>query len=153
MTKCKKNKKTDSYAIPINWDKVDEFLLAGCIGTEIAGFLGIHEDTLYRATAREHNMTFAAYRASKRAKGDSILRAHQFAKALGLTDKGDNTLLIWLGKTRLGQREMRDQDDISLTIAEVLEHLKNGNISQKDLENLNESEMETKQSLSDYRQE
>src|SRR5271163_3811980 len=92
----------------IDWKKVDELMMAGCPGSEIAGYLGFHPDTLYRRVKEEKNMEYAAYLAEKRSKGDAILRAHQYAKAMGFTEKGDNTLLIWLGKNRLGQKENRD---------------------------------------------
>ena len=89
----------------IDWKKVDDLLLAGCHGTEIAAYIGIHPDTLYLRCKSEQGMVFSAYSQEKKAKGESILRAHQYAKAVGLTTKGDNTLLIWLGKNRLKQRE------------------------------------------------
>lgn len=98
--------------LEIDWDKVDELLTSGCLGTEVAAYLGIHPDTFYRRIKEKFDMGFTDFMQEKRAKGDSILRAHQFAKALGLTDKGDNTLLIWLGKCRLRQRDT-DQPDIS----------------------------------------
>jgi hypothetical protein len=88
-----------------DWKKIDDLLIAGCNGTEIAGYLGINQDTLYRWALEDKNMTFADYQAEKRSRGDSLLKAQQFAKAMGLTDKGDNTLLIWLGKCRLKQKE------------------------------------------------
>ena len=90
----------------IDWEEIDGLIMAGCHGTEIAGHLGITVQTLYARTKKEKKLTYHDYSASKKAKGESILRAHQYNKALGLTDKGDNTLLIWLGKTRLGQKEM-----------------------------------------------
>lgn len=93
-------------AYEIDWDKVDELLMSGCLGTEIASYFGLNPETLYNRTKTDKGMGFHDYSASKKAKGESILRAHQYAKAIGLTEKGDNTLLIWLGKTRLGQREM-----------------------------------------------
>lgn len=91
-----------------DWKKIDDLLMAGCLGTEIAGYLGIHPETLYRWVEEEKKMGFADYLLEKRSKGDSIIRAQQYAKALGLSDKGDNTLLIWLGKNRLKQRDNHD---------------------------------------------
>lgn len=98
----------------LDWKKIDELLIAGCTGTEIAGYFGIHPDTLYIRCQKEKSMGFSAYAQEKRSKGDSILRAHQYAKALGLTDKGDNTLLIWLGKTRLAQERAEKEFESSL---------------------------------------
>lgn len=93
----------------VDWKKVDELLIARCLGTEIAGYFGMCADTLYKRVEREKGMTFSAYLQQNRSKGEAILRAHQYAKALGLTDKGDNTLLIWLGKNRLNQSDSPEQ--------------------------------------------
>lgn len=91
-----------------DWEKIDNLLVAGCTGTEIAGYLGIHPETLYKWAEQDKKMGFSDYLAQKRSKGDSLLKAHQYAKAMGMTDKGDNTLLIWLGKCRLKQKEHSD---------------------------------------------
>ncbi len=86
---------------PIDWKKVDQLLLAGCHGTEIAPHFDIDIDTFYRKVQAEHNIGFTAYSALKRNQGDSLLKAKQYEKAMS----GDNTLLIWLGKSRLKQRD------------------------------------------------
>lgn len=92
-----------------DWKKIDDLLVAGCNGADVAGFFGIHPDTLYRWVEEDKNMDFTAYLSEKRSKGDALLKAQQYAKAMGLTDKGDNTLLIWLGKSRLKQKEEEGQ--------------------------------------------
>ena len=89
----------------INWKFVDEHLEAGCSGTEIAARLGIHPDTLYINCEKEFNIGFSAYSQQKKQSGEALLRKAQFDKAIGNTDRGDNTLLIWLGKVRLEQKE------------------------------------------------
>lgn len=107
-----KNEEINSPGRPkadIDWHKVNELLIAGCSGAEISGYLGISTYTLYDRCVSDKGVMFSQYSQDKQAKGDSILRAHQYAKALGLTDKGDNTLLIWLGKTRLKQKEHTDE--------------------------------------------
>lgn len=88
---------------PIDWNKVDHLLMAGCHGTEIAAHFDMHHETFYNRVSQEKGMGFTAYCAEKRAKGDSLLRAKQFEKAVA--NSGDNTMLIWLGKQRLGQTE------------------------------------------------
>ena len=65
-------------------------------------------------------MSFTHYSQKMRAKGDSVLRHKQFDKAV--KGDGDNTMLIWLGKTRLGQRENNEpteshQDKENLNLA------------------------------------
>lgn len=87
----------------IDWNKVDQLLMAGCHGTEIASHFDMHHETFYNRVSQEKGMGFTAYCAEKRAKGDSLLRAKQFERALA--NHGDNTMLIWLGKQRLGQSE------------------------------------------------
>ena len=90
----------------IDWNYVDELLHARCSGREIAADLGINPHTLYDRCLSDHGVMFAEYSQQKYAKGDRLLKKQQFDKALGLTKDGDNTLLIWLGKTRLEQKEM-----------------------------------------------
>lgn len=86
---------------PINWKLVDDLLIAGCNGSEIASHFDMHPDTLYRRIEEQYGMGFTAYCSEKRQRGDSILRSKQFEKAM----KGDNTMLVWLGKNRLKQAE------------------------------------------------
>ena len=86
---------------PIDWNIVDNALVAGCSGVEIAGLLGVHYETLYDRTVKEKGKSFTEYSHEKKAKGDSLLRQKQFQEAM----KGDRGMLIWLGKNRLGQRE------------------------------------------------
>lgn len=94
----------------IDWKKADELMIAGCKGTEVAAYFGIHPNTFYRKVEEEKKISFGEYLQEKRSKGDSLLKAQQFAKAMGLTEKGDNTLLIWLGKTRLEQKEIKESE-------------------------------------------
>ncbi len=94
----------------IDWDKVDSLLTAGCPGTEVAGYLGIHPNTLYKHVQEEKKCEFSEYLQQKRSNGKALIRSQQFAKALGKTELGDTTLLIWLGKTSLEQREIKETD-------------------------------------------
>ena len=106
----------------IDWKKVDDLLVAGSSGAEIAANMGIHPTTLYNRCVTDKEMPFCDYSAQKRSKGDSLLRAHQFAKALGFTDKGDNTLLIWLGKVRLKQMTPEDETQRQTTYNIMVPH-------------------------------
>lgn len=100
--KMTEQKKTTRPLSQIDWKVANELLEAGCYGTEVASFFGIHEDTFYKHVVRQYGMGFTAYMQLKRAKGDSILRATQFEVAVKGKDKA---MLIWLGKQRLNQRE------------------------------------------------
>lgn len=123
----------------IDWKKVEDLLIAGCMGTGIAAYLGISPATLYDRCLIEKGILFSQFSQEKKEKGDEILRSHQYAKALGLTDKGDNTLLIWLGKTRLKQREyieeQNNNSDLNNKFESLMETMKNNQESKSDLTN------------------
>lgn len=95
--------------IPIDFTIVDKMLESGCDGVQIASRLGCHPDTLYIRTHDVFDMTFSAYASLKRAKGDSFIHETQYDLA---TKDRDKTMLIWLGKQRLGQKEPKDTKDI-----------------------------------------
>ena len=90
----------------IDFSVVDDMLEAGCTGEEVAARLGIHADTLYNRIKEETNLGFSAYRQQKVAMGDQILREKMYGQAKG----GNTTMLIFLGKTRLGMSEKVEVD-------------------------------------------
>lgn len=94
----------------IDWKIVDKLLEADCEGTEIAAYIGVHPDTLYLRCQKEKKMGFSEYLQEKKAKGNSLIKVKQFEAAV--KDK-DKTMLIWLGKQRLGQREKQEIDHTS----------------------------------------
>jgi hypothetical protein len=100
----------------IDWDKVDELLIRGSPGTEVAAHFGIHPDTLYKKIESKYHMGFSAYLHEKRSYGNALLRAQQFDKAMGYTKKGDTQLLLKLGQERLGQKDSKENDEKSNTI-------------------------------------
>jgi len=91
--------------IEIDMKIVDDLLIQGSNGAQIAAYLGINDETLYHRIENNFGMNFSDYAAKKRSKGDAMLHAAQFKKAV----RGDNTQLIWLGKNRLGQRDGEDK--------------------------------------------
>ena len=102
-TKAKKNGRPET---PIDWKQVENLLMAGCLGTEVAASIGISEDTLYRRVVKELKYeSFTAYSAEFKQKGDSLLKAKQFESAI--KDK-NIPMQIWLGKQRLGQKDKTD---------------------------------------------
>lgn len=119
----------------IPWDEVDNLLVAGCSGREIAGYLGINNHTLYDRCLQDNGIMFSEYSQQKHSKGETILRAHQYAKAIGKTEAGDNTLLIWLGKTRLDQSE-RVKVDVNTNLSD-LAHWVKGQEGEEDKSELN----------------
>lgn len=88
----------------INWAKVDTYLKAQCDGASIAGMLGVHPDTLYRACTRDKKMTFAAYSQQKRTEGRELLRASMYLDAIN----GNVTMKIFLSKQYLGFSDRND---------------------------------------------
>jgi hypothetical protein len=92
--------------IPIDWKQVDEWIKRGSLGTHIAACLGICSDTLYDRCQQEHGIGFSEYLAQKRSVGDTGLLGKQYDEAMN----GNTTLLIWLGKVRLGQKETEPDD-------------------------------------------
>jgi hypothetical protein len=91
--------------VKIDWKQVENLLMAGCSGVEIAASLGIHENTLYKRCKDDLKVEFVAFSQQNKAKGDCLLKAKQFESAI----KDKNTpMQIWLGKQRLGQKEKTD---------------------------------------------
>jgi hypothetical protein len=85
----------------IDWEKVDRLIEAGCSGHEIAPAIGISSDTLYERCVLEKEMTYSDYSSKLRSKGDGLIKAKQFQLAMS----GNPSMLIWLGKNRLGQSD------------------------------------------------
>ncbi len=97
--------------IIIDWDFVNALCKIQCIGKEIAGALGISYDTLQRGCKREHKQTFAEYFRQKRKAGYPDLRRWQWEAA----ERGNVTMLIWLGKQYLGQKNIVESQDETKT--------------------------------------
>lgn len=87
----------------IDWEVVDHKLRANCHGTTIASNFGICSDTLYQRCLLEKGMTFSEYSQQKKIEGDDCLKTTQYEEA---TIEKNTTLLIWLGKVRLDQKEI-----------------------------------------------
>lgn len=88
----------------IDWKKLDSLCAKQCTLVEVSETLGVSEDTVERAIKREKNCGFAEYFAVKRKKGIAKLRTKQFDMAI----KGDKTMLVWLGKQYLQQRDKQE---------------------------------------------
>jgi hypothetical protein len=85
----------------IDWDEVKESLLKGCTVLDIAAEQGVYDGTLREACRREQKMQWTEFCSMYRHRGDALLRKKQFDSAMS----GDRTLLVWLGKQRLDQRD------------------------------------------------
>jgi hypothetical protein len=116
----------------INWVKVEKMAMAGANGKQISSALGIHYDTLTTACVRENKSTFSDYLQAKREKGNNFLLSKQYDIAI----EGDRSMLIWLGKNRLGQSDKKE------VISE------NKNVQTYDLSNLTDEELKQLAKLS-----
>lgn len=84
--------------IEIDWKQVEELAAIMCTQIEIAAVLGISTKTLQRSKK------FWEVYDRGREKAKTSLRRAQFKKAMD----GNTTMLIWLGKQYLEQREKTD---------------------------------------------
>lgn len=113
MKEEKKKSKVGRKKLKIDWDRVDESLIAGSNGVQVAAMLGVHPETLYDKCLQEKKVYFSDYMQQKRQEGNDILLGKQFELAKG----GDKMMLIWLGKNRLDQsdkKEIKQQNTGSL---------------------------------------
>lgn len=88
------------------WDdadyyKVEQLCLIQCTGEEIASVMGVDYDTLNRLLRDKYGMQFSDYYKKVAPNGKAALRRMQYKAA----EKGNVTMLIWLGKQYLGQTE------------------------------------------------
>ena len=85
--------------VKIDYEAVEKLASIGCTQEEIADFLGCSVRTLLR------NGKFCQTYKRGISHSKRSLRRMQFDKA----SKGNTTMLIWLGKQMLGQREKVEQ--------------------------------------------
>ena len=100
----KKKSNAGRKKIKIDWKKVDNSLMSGSNGVQVAAMLGISFDTLSRRTKDEKNADFAEYLQQKRQEGNDVLFGLQYK----LAKEGDRGMLIWLGKNRLDQSDKKE---------------------------------------------
>ena len=114
-----KKRKPGRPKMPIDWNRVGQLCAAGCYGGSIAHDLGIATETLYVRCQQDLGQDFSAFRLAHVQRGDDILRLKQF----DLATKGNERMLIWLGKNRLNQRdktEVTGNNGAPLPVIEVV---------------------------------
>jgi hypothetical protein len=94
----------------IDWQQVNQMCAIHCTGEEQAAVLGIDYDTLNSACKREHKMSFSDYFKQKASHGKMSLRRKQYTTAMD----GNTTMLVWLGKNWLGQRDQPESEPVDL---------------------------------------
>lgn len=87
--------------VEVNWDEFNKLCHLQCTLQEIAGWFDCSEDTIERRVKETHGVKFADYYRQKASRGKISLRRQQFQ----LAEKGNATMLIWLGKQYLGQSD------------------------------------------------
>jgi methylphosphotriester-DNA--protein-cysteine methyltransferase len=97
---------------PKDWETVDKLCQLMCTAEEIAGFLDVSVDTLYRRIKETHDLTFAEYLTQKRVGAQIALRRAQWQSAMN----GNVAMQIFLGKQYLGQS---NKMDVTATAKEV----------------------------------
>lgn len=100
----------------------------GITEEQVAWLLNCHKDTVLKFIKRKYGCTFTEFRAQKEIYIDFLLLNKQVEVAL----KGDKTLLVWLGKARLGQKEttetvLKNQGEPTKLIIEMGDSLQNNN--------------------------
>ena len=88
----------------IDWNYVGKMLEADASAEGIAATINIDRGTLYKRCITDNKCEFTTFSASKKAKGNELLKAKQFQVAMS----GDKVMLIWLGKQRLGQADKQE---------------------------------------------
>lgn len=111
----------------IDYDQLEKLCQLQCTLLEIAYFFGCSDDTIENRVKERFDMTFSEYYKKYSAHGKISLRRFQFEAA----KKGNTSMLIWLGKQHLEQREpkseqlieIRDEDNIAREYAAQLKNL------------------------------
>ena len=91
----------------IDWKIVDSMLESCCTGTEIAAFFALTPQTLYDRCVMENGIGFSSYSQQKQSKTLKKLRDKQIEVA----HNGNPSLLIWLGKQYLDQRDQPKEEN------------------------------------------
>jgi hypothetical protein len=110
--------------VEIDWAVFDALCGVQCTLAEIAGHFGCSERTIERAVTEKWAKGFVDYYREKAGRGAIALRRKQYSVALN----GNVTMLIWLGKQRLGQtdkqvNELTGKDGSPLATTQIHLHM------------------------------
>jgi hypothetical protein len=90
----------------IDLEQLKNLIRIQCTAEECAHVLGVSADTIDRRLKEEGYEGFADYFKKHSHEGKASLRRMQWKAA----DAGNATMLVWLGKQVLGQRDKHDLD-------------------------------------------
>ncbi|QHQ35438.1 hypothetical protein [Algicella marina] len=91
----------------IDFDQLVNLARIHCTAEECAAFFGVSSDTIDRRLKEAGEGGCAEFYKKHSAEGKASLRRAQWVTAQG----GNPTMLIWLGKQWLGQKDTRWQND------------------------------------------
>lgn len=89
---------------PKEWDSVKYMCMIHCTGEEIAGVLQMDYDTLNRNCKDKYGYGISEYIKRNQSNGKMSLRRAQWK----LAENGNASMLIWLGKQWLGQKDQQE---------------------------------------------
>ena len=110
--KTAKPKDNGRPKIEIDWEQFNSLCRLQCTLTEIADYFKCSEATIERRVQEEKGRGFAEYFQLKRSGGKISLRRKQYQVA----QSGNVTMLIWLGKQWLDQKDKQSVDS-DLTVS------------------------------------
>ena len=107
--KSKIKKKMGRPKIEVDLSQLEAFCQVLCTKEEISLFLGASLTTLDRRIKESTGLTFEGFYKKYSMGGKMSLRRAQYKAAID----GNATMLIWMGKQTMGQRDKPEGDDIS----------------------------------------
>lgn len=99
------------YRKEINWEEVEELMMAGVIQERIAGSQGVDADTLRSRFTEKYGEQYSVYSAKMHSKGLACIEREQIRVALDPENKNRHNMLMYLGRVKLKQRE-NDTDTV-----------------------------------------
>jgi hypothetical protein len=87
--------------LEIDYEILKKLCVLQCTLEEIAGWFEVSPDTIERRIKEQYGVTFAEYYAKASMRG----KIHIRRKQMQVAKSGNVTMLIWLGKQYLGQKE------------------------------------------------
>jgi hypothetical protein len=116
----------------IDWEEVKKLCYMQATFEEIASWLGIDDNTLHAACKRDNKQGFSEFYKKHSDGGKCSLRRMQIKAA----SEGNITMLIWLGKQLLGQRD-KNETEHSGTIGFRVEELSDAELDARIAEQIN----------------
>lgn len=100
---------------PIDWEKISRLFEAGANIVQVAAKMQIDRQYLYRRCEEDNGMHLSDFMRNSRDTGDTLIKVAMFKKAM----TGDNTMLVWLSKNRLGYRDKQDVTSDGKSLAQM----------------------------------